>query len=110
MGIAVQVSLVALSVILTGCPSRNIEENPKIIGDLYTLDTCVKMFKLRAGRLPSADEGLNALIDGKLLAKVPDDPWGHPYRYVTSAANERGYDIYSLGPDRESSFDDIHLK
>ncbi|XXF75979.1 type II secretion system protein GspG [Myxococcaceae bacterium GXIMD 01537] len=33
------------------------------------------------GRFPTEQEGFAPLIEAKLLASVPDDPWGRPYVY-----------------------------
>lgn len=69
------------------------------------------LYKLDVGRYPSAEDGLQALVQapsgagadrwrGPYLKKkaLPKDPWGNEYRY--SAPGSHGpYDIVSLGAD-----------
>jgi type II secretion system protein G len=85
------------------------------------LETALAVFEVDCGRYPTNDEGLGALVkqpansqgwkkDG-YLAKggVPDDPWGHPYKYVRPGQhNPKGFDLYSFGPDgMDGTADDI---
>lgn len=84
-----------------------------------TIQTPLTTFKLHVGRLPTTAEGLAALVtcppgaEGKwqgpyIEGKVPFDPWGQPYQYRQPGT--RGalpYDVWSLGPDRVPSADDI---
>jgi general secretion pathway protein G len=70
--------------------------------DQYRLDT-------RA--YPTTEQGLGALRiappaaargwRGPYLKRpVPDDPWGHPYAYLSPGrVNPQAYDLYSLGRD-----------
>lgn len=70
------------------------------------LDKSLELFKLDAGRYPSTEEGLDALVkkpgsangwNGPYLkGGVPSDPWGHPYRYASTGGN---VEILSLGAD-----------
>lgn len=73
------------------------------------LGAALDVFHLEIGRYPTTAEGLAALVtappdvaswNGPYLRKrkVPEDPWGHPYRY--RAPGEHGdFDLYSLGAD-----------
>jgi len=73
------------------------------------LVSALDMYRLDAGRYPTTDEGLAALIEqpsnarvwnGPYLRKkkVPLDPWNNPYRYT--APGEHGkFDLYTLGAD-----------
>lgn len=67
------------------------------------------LFLLDAGRYPTQEEGLAALVEpiasvknwnGPYLKKktVPDDPWGNAYRFRIPGENGP-YDLYSLGAD-----------
>ena len=85
-----------------------------------TLRTSLVAFKLQVGRWPTTAEGLEVLfkcppgeeerwrgpyLDG---GKLPLDPWGNPYHYRYPATrSSRHYDVWSLGPDRLPSADDI---
>lgn len=69
----------------------------------------LQLFRLDAGRYPTPEEGLSALV--KQPASVPNwngpylpdataiaDPWGKPYRF--QAPGKHGeVDVYSLGSD-----------
>lgn len=64
-------------------------------------------FRLDAGRYPTTQEGLNALIanpgiekwDGPYLKKdVPKDPWGKPFMYQCPGTHGE-YDLFSYGRD-----------
>jgi len=98
---------------------------PKIIGrtddariadakvQIKNLETALKLFKLDNGFYPSTEQGLAALIekpttgqippkyrDGGYLEqkRVPPDPWGNPYIYISPGLNG-DYDIISYGSD-----------
>jgi general secretion pathway protein G len=98
---------------------------PKIIGrtddariaeakvQIKNLETALKLFKLDNGFYPSTEQGLAALLekpttgqippkyrDGGYLEqkKVPLDPWGNPYVYISPGLNG-DFDIISYGGD-----------
>jgi len=72
-------------------------------------------YRLDNGRYPTTEQGLDALQlqstiqplptnwRGPYLRKaVPVDPWGTPFIYLSPGeVNPRGYDLLSLGADRE---------
>jgi general secretion pathway protein G len=73
------------------------------------IDAALKLLRLDAGRYPSAEEGLQALVTqpqqmpswrGPYLpnASALSDPWQHPYRY-TSPGKHGEIDVYTLGSD-----------
>ena len=73
------------------------------------LGAAVDAFSLDVGRLPSQEEGLQALFeapasaegwDGPYLKKRDSliDPWHHPYRYRIPGKHA-DYDVFSLGAD-----------
>jgi general secretion pathway protein G len=96
---------------------------PKIIGrsdearrtkaaaDLRAIEQALHLYKLDNSTYPTTDQGLQALVakpasgiipthwnpDG-YLEKVPLDPWGHPYVYMS---NGEKYTLKSLGADGE---------
>ncbi|MFG6448900.1 type II secretion system major pseudopilin GspG [Roseateles sp. BYS180W] len=72
------------------------------------LQKALDQYRLDVGRYPSAEQGLQALMQapagearwaGPYLSKaLPKDPWGHDYLY--RAPGEHGeYDLLSLGRD-----------
>lgn len=81
--------------------------------DIKGLEEALALYKLDNGFFPSTDQGLKALVDkpetgripnkyaeGGYLKKVPVDPWGQPYVYVSPGAHD-DYDIISYGADGE---------
>lgn len=76
------------------------------------LDKAIESFRLDVGRLPTTEEGLNALNvapqgvtnwGGPYLKKdVPVDPWGHPYVYVQPGTHQNDFDLLSYGRDGQA--------
>lgn len=81
--------------------------------DIGTLEQALEMYRLDNHSFPSTDQGLEALVakpsgspeaknwnpEGYLKKGLPQDPWGHPYQYVSPGQESRPYDLYSLGAD-----------
>lgn len=76
---------------------------------LHDLSVALDMYAVDQGRYPNAQEGLQVLVvapeggapwGGPYLkgGELPKDPWGQAYRYEV---NEQGYELMSLGADRE---------
>jgi len=73
----------------------------------------IEQFAIDCGRLPTDDEGLEALLVAPadledkwgpkyLKASQIIDPWGRPYIYVSEGTiNVGSYDLISLGADGE---------
>ena len=78
--------------------------------DIQSIMNALKLYKLDNGRYPSADQGLDALVNkptaGSVgnwkqeLEKLPQDPWGHPYQYANPGVKGE-VDVYSTGADWE---------
>jgi general secretion pathway protein G len=81
--------------------------------DIATLETALKMYKLDNGVYPATEQGLMALVEapetgvipkkwrkGGYLekSKVPKDPWGNEYIYISPGVNG-DFDLISYGPD-----------
>ncbi len=79
--------------------------------DIKALSSAMEIYRLDNGHYPSTEQGLEALVhkpSGQpvprnwnpegYLKKVPVDPWGNPYIYL-SPGNHGQYDVYSLGAD-----------
>ncbi len=72
------------------------------------LSTALDLYRMDSGRYPTSEQGLNALGPYLKKKKIPKDPWGHDYLYVSPGAhNKDSYDLTSLGPDGVESSDDI---
>ncbi len=85
--------------------------------DISNLGLALDAFEIDVSRLPTTSEGLGALIEqpvngvgwnGPYIKKgIPEDPWGKPYVYqYPGQHNDRGYDLYSYGPNTQEGGDD----
>lgn len=77
--------------------------------DIQAIANALELYRLDNSIYPSTDQGLEALVsepsgypeprrwnaDG-YLKKVPVDPWGEPYLYISE---DRTMEIYSYGAD-----------
>jgi general secretion pathway protein G len=82
----------------------------KAVVDIRSIQSALAMFKTDTGRFPTTAEGLGALVtnpglkgfdsDG-YLERVPTDPWGNPYIYISPGLHSKEYDLESLGKDGE---------
>ena len=81
--------------------------------DIKGIEQALGMFKLDNGYFPTTEQGLPALVemptvgriptryqDGGYLKKVPVDPWGNPYVYISPGIHD-SFDIISYGSDGE---------
>jgi len=83
--------------------------------DIKGLEDALGMFKLDNGFFPSTDQGLEALVtipdsgripakyaDGGYLKKLPLDPWGGNYVYLSPGLHSKDFDIICYGADGEA--------
>jgi general secretion pathway protein G len=83
---------------------------------IRALEGALDAWKLDNGFYPSTDQGLDALIkkpetgripskwrEGGYLkpARIPKDPWGKDYVYISPGSEGREYEIISYGADGE---------
>ena len=81
---------------------------------IRSLEEALGMFKLDNGFYPSTEQGLESLVnkpsvgriptrykEGGYIKKIPLDPWGQPYLYL-SPGSHGDFDLFSYGPDGES--------
>ncbi|WP_303907935.1 type II secretion system major pseudopilin GspG [Thiohalomonas denitrificans] len=79
--------------------------------DIRALESALNLYKLDNFRYPSTDQGLEALVSkpggspeprnwksGGYMDRLPKDPWGNDYRYLSPGRNG-DLDIYTLGAD-----------
>ena len=78
--------------------------------DIQNVRSALALFKTDTGRFPTTAEGLEALvvnpgIEGyntdAYLERVPTDPWGNRYVYISPGFHSKDYDLESLGKDGE---------
>jgi len=79
--------------------------------DMATIMQALKLYRLDNQRYPTTEQGLHALVEkptagpaangwkaGGYLEKMPKDPWGNPYQYLSPGLKGE-VDIISLGAD-----------
>jgi general secretion pathway protein G len=77
--------------------------------DVNNLMQSLKLYKLDNQRFPTSEQGLDALVrkptSGTVpptwkpyLDKLPADPWGKPYQYLSPGVKGE-VDVFSLGAD-----------
>jgi general secretion pathway protein G len=78
--------------------------------DITSFETALRLFHTDIGRFPSTSEGIEALVanpgiknynDKGYLDKIPNDPWGNPYIYMSPGLHHKDYDLESYGKDGE---------
>lgn len=78
---------------------------------IKNMEQALQMYKVDTGVYPSTEQGLEALVSKPTvgviprgwrgyLPKVPKDPWGHRYVYI-SPGMHGDYDLISYGDDGE---------
>lgn len=79
--------------------------------DIATVMQALKLYRLDNQRYPTTEQGLQALINkptsgpasdgwkvGGYIDKVPKDPWGAPYQYLSPGVKGE-VDVFSYGAD-----------
>jgi len=80
---------------------------------IKNIEGALQLYKLDSGIYPSTSQGLDSLVEkpnigripnnwkeGGYLQKVPKDPWGKQYAYL-SPGRHGDFDLISYGPDGE---------
>jgi general secretion pathway protein G len=83
----------------------------KVYADFANIQTALKLYRLDNFVYPTSEQGLEALVErsaldpeprnfktGGYLDRIPFDPWGRPYLYLSPGENG-DFDLYSLGAD-----------
>ena len=84
---------------------------------IKNFQSALDLYRLDSGIYPSTDQGLQALVekpavgeiprnwkDGGYIDKIPKDPWGDNYIYLSPGVHG-DYDLYSYGADGEEGGD-----
>jgi general secretion pathway protein G len=79
--------------------------------DIATIVQALKLYRLDNQRYPTTQQGLQALVTaptdgppaagwktGGYLEKLPRDPWGKPYQYLSPGVKGE-IDVFTLGAD-----------
>jgi general secretion pathway protein G len=88
----------------------------KVKVEIANLEQALELYYLDTGMYPTTDQGLRSLVEkpetgdsfsnwreGGYLVKgrLPDDPWGTAYVYISPGIRNTDFDLYSLGKDGE---------
>ena len=90
-------------------------------GDIKAIGAALDMYKLDNYSYPSTQQGLDALVekpsgnpqpknwnrDG-YLKRVPKDPWGNEYQYLSPGTKGGQCDLYSYGADGKQGGSDLN--
>ena len=92
---------------------------------IRNIEGALQLYKLDNGVYPTTEQGLKSLVEkpsvgvipkkwklGGYLPKLPEDPWGNPYKYLSptqstglspgqSSSLKGEYEVISLGTDGE---------
>lgn len=100
----------------------DVAKEQRVDTDLQAIKTQLKVYEMQNYTFPTTQQGLEALVKKpsteplpkkwrQLMESVPLDPWGTPYHYENPGRlNPSGYDLFSFGPDRNQSEDDLPRK
>lgn len=89
---------------------------------IRNIEGALQLYKLDNGVYPTTEQGLKALVEkptvgvipkkwkiGGYLQKLPEDPWGNPYKYLSPSPNLKGdYEIISFATDGEPGGEGIN--
>ena len=80
--------------------------------DISTMMQALKLYKLDNARYPNTEQGLQSLITkptsgpaangwkaGGYIERLPKDPWGNPYQYLSPGVHGGEVEIFSYGAD-----------
>ncbi len=115
--VAVSIMMILAAVVGINIAGRTGEGRvARASADIKNLQTAIEMYRADNGRIPTPEQGLEALVrrperqpvpnrypeGGYLLSpRVPVDPWGRPYIYLVPGRRGERYEILSYGADGE---------
>ncbi len=111
MVVIVIIGLLATVVMLNVLPSQDRAMVEKARVDISVLEQALETYRLENLIYPTTAQGLQALVTaprdlarperyraGGYIRRLPEDPWGNPYRYANPGRNGV-FDVFSLGAD-----------
>lgn len=88
--------------------------------DIASVMQALNLYRLDNSRYPSTEQGLQALVQqptteplprnykqGGYLSKVPVDPWGNKYQYLSPGINSE-VDVMSMGADGKAGGEGVN--
>ena len=113
MVVIVILGLLATIVAINVLPATGRANTEKAKADIATIEQALEMYRLDNLTYPANTEGLQALVSappgmgqpqryrqGGYIKRLPDDPWGNPYRYAYPGQHG-AFDVFSLGADNK---------
>lgn len=98
----------------------DVAKESRVDSDIQAISTQLQLYESRAGRMPTTEQGIRALVEKptsepiperwtQLLDSEPKDPWGQPYKYTYPAVKStKAFDMWSVGKDgQDGTADDI---
>ncbi|PHS73986.1 MAG: type II secretion system protein GspG [Rhodospirillaceae bacterium] len=80
--------------------------NTSTQAQISSLASALRTYRIKEGKFPSTDDGLEILIEpdekGDVYldtVKLPKDAWDQNYRYIHPGEKGVDYDLWSIGPD-----------
>jgi len=83
--------------------------------DMKSIEEALGLFKLDTGFYPTTDQGLKALVEKPTTGRIPDkysaegylkklpvDPWGNNYVYLSPGLHNYNFDLISYGADGQA--------
>lgn len=82
----------------------------KAVADIRSISSQLALYKLDNFNYPTTSQGLEALVSNPgnekgwrgYLDKLPKDPWGNDYQYMSPGQKSQDFDIWSYGADGTS--------
>jgi general secretion pathway protein G len=99
MVVIVILGLLATIVIINVMPAADRAAVTKARADIATLEQAIEMYRLDNQRYPTSEEGLQALVSGEYIRRLPNDPWSNPYRYAAPGQSGRPFTVATWGAD-----------
>jgi general secretion pathway protein G len=93
--LGVLAALVVPSVLSRTDDARNVAAK----SDLAAIRQALKLYRLDNQRYPTTQEGLQALVAGHYIPRLPEDPWRHPYRYAAPGQGGKPFMVATWGAD-----------
>ncbi len=111
MVVIVIIGILTTVVVINVLPDVDKAASTRARADIAALETALTAYRADQMAFPSTAEGLDALKappgglaqperyrPGGYLSRLPNDPWGHPYRYA-APGRSGPFDVWSMGPD-----------
>ena len=99
MVVLVIIGLLATIVIINVLPAADRAAVTKAHADIATLEQGIEMYRLDNQRYPTTQEGLQVLVAGHYIPRLPEDPWRHPYRYAAPGQGGKPFLVATWGAD-----------